>query len=152
MSSSTERVYAYVDGFNLYFGILSKFPAYKWLDISLLVTSLLKPNQVLVGVKYFTSRVSNNPPKEKRQQDYLNALGTTPVQIIYGKYNSRRKNCPKCPYKWTHNEEKMTDVNIAVNMMIDAYQNAYDSALLISGDSDLVPPIELFRLAFPPSV
>lgn len=35
----------------------------------------------------------------------------------------------------------MTDVNIATQMIIDAYQDRYDSAILISGDSDLVPPI-----------
>jgi len=44
-------------------------------------------------------------------------------------------------------------------MLIDAYQDSYDMAMLISGDSDLVPPIraihELFSdkrvfVAFPP--
>jgi len=53
----------------------------------------------------------------------------------------------------------MTDVNIATQMMIDAYQDRYDMAMLISGDSDLVPPVkaihELFKnkrvfVAFPP--
>jgi len=53
----------------------------------------------------------------------------------------------------------MTDVNIATQMIIDAYQDKYDMAMLISGDSDLVPPIraihENFMLkrvfvAFPP--
>lgn len=52
----------------------------------------------------------------------------------------------------------MTDVNIATQMMIDAFQDRYDMAMLISGDSDLVPPIktihDLFNkrifVAFPP--
>jgi hypothetical protein len=53
----------------------------------------------------------------------------------------------------------MTDVNIATQMLIGAYQDQYDMAMLIAGDSDLVPPIrqihELFPLkrvfvAFPP--
>ena len=53
----------------------------------------------------------------------------------------------------------MTDVNIATQMMIDAFQDKYDMALLISGDSDLVPPmkaiLELFNkkrvfVMFPP--
>jgi uncharacterized LabA/DUF88 family protein len=53
----------------------------------------------------------------------------------------------------------MTDVNIATQMLIDAYQDNFDMAMLISGDSDLVPPIRaihsLFKqkrvfVAFPP--
>ena len=34
-------------------------------------------------------------------------------------------------------------------MIIDAYKDEYDVAFLISGDSDLVPPIKLVREAFP---
>jgi uncharacterized LabA/DUF88 family protein len=53
----------------------------------------------------------------------------------------------------------MTDVNIATQMLLDAYQDKFDMAMLISGDSDLVPPIraihEMFNkkrvfVAFPP--
>ena len=53
----------------------------------------------------------------------------------------------------------MTDVNIAVEMMADAYQDKFETALLISADSDLTPPVkkvkELFKdkrivAAFPP--
>ncbi len=53
----------------------------------------------------------------------------------------------------------MTDVNIATQIIIDAYQDKYDMAMLISGDSDLVPPIKTIHehfkhkrvfVAFPP--
>jgi uncharacterized LabA/DUF88 family protein len=42
----------------------------------------------------------------------------------------------------------MTDVNIATQMIIDAYQDKYDMAMLISGDSDLVPPIRAIHANF----
>ncbi len=45
--------------------------------------------------------------------------------------------------------EKMTDVNIAVEMMSDAYQENFDTALLISADSDLTAPIMLIKNLFP---
>ena len=61
-----ERVIAYIDGFNLYFGMREAgFDHCKWLKIKKLVSSLLKPHQVLVDVRYFTSRVSNNPDNQK---------------------------------------------------------------------------------------
>jgi hypothetical protein len=65
-----ERVIVYVDGFNLYFGMKEAgFEHCKWLDLNLLASSLLHSNQELIEVKYFTSRVSNNPQKQKRQSN-----------------------------------------------------------------------------------
>ena len=43
----------------------------------------------------------------------------------------------------------MTDVNIGVELMKDAYENRFDMAFLISADSDLVPVIELKKALFP---
>ena len=53
----------------------------------------------------------------------------------------------------------MTDVNIAIQMLVDAVKNKYDIALLVSGDADLVPAVEMIKeinaqkrliVAFPP--
>lgn len=46
-------------------------------------------------------------------------------------------------------EEKMTDVNIATQLLEDAFQDRFDTALLVSGDSDLTPPIQRIRALFP---
>ena len=43
----------------------------------------------------------------------------------------------------------MTDVNIAVELLNDAYDNAFDVAMLVSADSDLTAPIEAVRERFP---
>lgn len=144
-----ERVVVYIDGFNLYFGMTSAYPDVKWLNVELLAQNLLKPHQTLVAVKYFTSRVSNNPAKEKRQRVYLEALETTGTSIIYGHYKSKPKSCLRCHHTWSDHEEKMTDVNIAVQMLTDALDDIYDTAMLISGDSDLVPPILAVHSRFP---
>lgn len=42
----------------------------------------------------------------------------------------------------------MTDVNIATAMMVDAFQDQYDMDMLISGDSDLTPPIREVHQVF----
>ena len=39
------------------------------------------------------------------------------------------------------NEEKRTDVNIAIQMLEDAYEDRCDKLILVSGDSDLVPAV-----------
>jgi hypothetical protein len=86
-----NRVMVYVDGFNLYFGLRSKgWRKYYWLDLNALSTALMKPDQTLAGVNYFTSRIRNtgdNVPDMQRQSVYLEALGTLPdVQLLFGHY------------------------------------------------------------------
>ena len=155
-----EKVIAYIDGFNLYFGIVEAgFNYCKWLNLKLLVENLLKPNQELIEVKYFTSRVSNNPDKQKRQSLYIDALESIGIKIIYFNYQDGKVICKRCGHIWKSAKEKMTDVNIATSIIIDAYKNKYDIAMLISGDTDLIPPIRevysIFKdkrvlIAFPP--
>jgi uncharacterized LabA/DUF88 family protein len=74
-------------------------------------------------------------------------------------YQDGQEECRRCKHVWRTAKEKMTDVNIATAIIIDAFQDKYDTAMLVSGDSDLVPPIkavhEHFKtkrvfIAFPP--
>ena len=52
------RVIAYIDGFNLYFGLKSQgWERYLWLNVQTLAGNLLQPGQTLVHTKYFTARV-----------------------------------------------------------------------------------------------
>ncbi|MFX0059904.1 MAG: NYN domain-containing protein [Candidatus Hodarchaeota archaeon] len=46
--------------------------------------------------------------------------------------------------KITHNEaiEKKIDIRIAIDIISLAYENAYDTAVLISGDGDFVPVVK----------
>jgi len=132
--SKKERVIVYIDGFNLYFGIVAKgWNEYKWLNVKGLAQSLLKPGQQLDRVAYFTSRVRNDPKKQKKQTAYIEALETTNISIIYGHYQGNVAECFRCGHTWNDPNEKMTDVNIATQMIIDAYTNKYDTAILISG-------------------
>jgi uncharacterized LabA/DUF88 family protein len=145
-----ERVIAYNDGFNLYFGLIESGLDYcKWLDLKKLATRLLKPDQELIELKYFTSRINNDPDKQKRQNIYIEAVESIGAEIYYGNFQKKPVECKHCGKIWSDYKEKMTDVNIATYMLIDAYQDAYDMAMLISGDSDLVPPIRAIHKLFP---
>ena len=46
-------------------------------------------------------------------------------------------------------EEKRTDVNIAVAIVSDAYNNKYDKAILLTADSDISPSIKEVKKHFP---
>jgi hypothetical protein len=146
-----KRVVAYIDGFNLYFGLKSAgWKRYYWLNLQLLARNLLKPGQDLVFSKYFTSRVTYPPDKERRQSTYLEALETlNDFRIYYGHYQANLQRCHKCGHKVWIPSEKMTDVNIAVEIMSDAYQDLFDVALVISADSDLSAPMLAIKDLFP---
>ncbi len=160
--SESERTIAYIDGFNLYFGLReSGYRRYYWLNLRRLVQNLLRPNQKLVMTKYFTARISaaacpENPAlgeklraKRQRQSDFLEALETlTDFRIFYGHYLHKPTTCRKCGHCWADHEEKMTDVNIATELLRDAFENKFDTAILLSADSDLVPPIRVIRELF----
>lgn len=138
--SVTERVAAYIDGFNLYFGIREKGRRHLWLDLESLVQSLLKPRQQLVAVRYFTARVRNDPPAEQRQQTYLNALAAhSMLDIRQGRFQQKSKTCHSCRSTWHEYEEKETDVSLAVSLLEDSVNRLYDTALIVSADSDMSP-------------
>ncbi len=148
-----KRIITYVDGFNLYYGMKSKgWKRYYWLNVRALAQGLLKPDQRLVQVKYFTSYVSatpEDPKKNKRQSTYVDALRTLQdVQIVLGHYLEKPVRCRKCGARWKVPEEKMTDVNIATALLEDAFEDRFDTALLISGDSDLTGPVQSIRRRF----
>jgi uncharacterized LabA/DUF88 family protein len=146
------RVITYIDGFNLYFGMKSAgLDRYLWLDIYALSSSLIKPYQTLEAVRYFTSTVAFPASKSLRQKTYLEALMSLPrsPSIHYGRYQYDERICKNCSHRHEAPSEKMTDVNIAVRMVEDAYLNKFDTAILISGDSDLCPPIDMVRSGFP---
>ena len=91
-----QRVAAYIDGFNLYYGLRSKgWRRYYWLDLRRLAQRLLHPGQQLVAVRYFTTRVAPEPgdrDKARRQNTYLEALETLPdLTIRFGYFPCQRR-------------------------------------------------------------
>jgi hypothetical protein len=84
---AVKRVAVFVDGFNLYHGMHEAFGRkYLWLDLQALSLSLLKPDQKLVAVHYFTARVRNDPQGAARQALYLGALKATGVRVVEGRF------------------------------------------------------------------
>ena len=164
-AAQDNRVVVYIDGFNLYYGMRSKgWRRYYWLDLNRLAERLLRPGQTLAGVKYFTARVipdAGSEDKARQQNIYLEAIAAlSEVDIHYGYYLPKTQRCSDCGATWQTYEEKMTDVNIAAELLSDAYDDKFDTAIVVSADSDLARPITIIRerflskrvvIAFPPN-
>jgi hypothetical protein len=119
-----ERVIAYVDGYNLYHGLRAKgWKRFYWLNIETLARQLLRPHQTLTTTKYFTTIIKQPDDKRKRQAVFLEALQTLPnLHLYYGQFLSDVVTCRKCGHTYTTHHEKMTDVNISVELMTDAFK------------------------------
>jgi uncharacterized LabA/DUF88 family protein len=150
-AAKKTRVISYIDGFNLYFGLREQgWRKYMWLDLTKLSASVLLPNCELLHTKYFTSRIRGNIGKAERQSAFLDAMQSLPqLTIYYGRFQPDPKQCQKCGHYAYHPQEKKTDVNIATQLMCDAFHDCFDTALIISGDADLVPPVEAVKNLFP---
>ena len=146
-----ERVRVYIDGFNLYFGLKeSGWRRYYWLDVCALARKLLRPGQTLEAVRYFTARISGPQSKQARQATYLAALEERGgCDLLFGRYQSSPSVCPYCKKTRLVSQEKMTDVNIAVELLCDAFRDDFDVAVVVSGDADLVPAIRQLKGLFP---
>ncbi len=111
------------------------------------------PKDDVQKIYYFTANVKprpDNPQVHIRQLTYLRALSTEPrIHIVKGQFLSHEKYMRLAkPYKNRKyaqvivTEEKGSDVNIATWLMFDASRGHFDTAVVISNDSDLVSPIK----------
>jgi uncharacterized LabA/DUF88 family protein len=121
---------------------------------------MLRPDNIVASIKYFTAKVQprpGDPTQPMRQEIYLRALRTIPnFQIVYGHYLSHIVWMPlafpdqgKKPFAQViKTEEKGSDVNLASHLLVDAFDDAFDCAVLVTGDSDLKTPVRLVQEKF----
>ena len=57
--------------------------------------------------------------------------------------------CRSCGSKHKDYEEKMTDVNIAMELLSDAQDDLFDTAIIVSADGDLAGPVAKIRQRYP---
>ena len=155
----------YIDAGNLYYGLLRDNRSAKWLDPLALTRALIRSDHVIGVVKFYTARVRTYPydaEAVERQRIYLRALSEIKgLKIVEGYYNKNKvwmpavssacRTCKETADGRVHIvrlEEKRTDVNIATDMLYDAFTDSIDAVALISGDSDFIAPLDLIRKKF----
>jgi uncharacterized LabA/DUF88 family protein len=115
----------------------------------------LKPQNQLIGIKYFTAKLNqrpNDPDAPARQEMYLRALATLPNLTLshFLTKNVRMLLANPAPgqsptAEVVKTEEKGSDVNLAVQLLHDAHLDRFDCAVIVSGDSDLLMPVKIVR-------
>jgi hypothetical protein len=155
------KVAAYIDGFNLYYGMKKKYGRkHLWLDVVELIRHL-RPDDEIAVVRYFTAIVKNDAAAADNQHQYIDAMkarNTSLLDVRLGRFKDRNIGvCRRCgqPYRclcgrdYRSWEEKETDVALGAMMVADAAIGKADITLLISADTDLAPALVAVRLVAP---
>jgi len=151
-----QRVSFFIDGFNVYHKINEYQEKtgiyYKWLDYKSFLNSFLQSDQLLQDIYFFTAvSKSRGQLSIDRHNKYITALQNTGVKVIIGKFITTPITCKvkNCNYsgskEFMKDEEKKSDVNLAINMVLDSSKDVYDKCFLFSSDSDFVPALKMVK-------
>jgi len=146
-----DRVIAFIDGFNVYHSLLnSGCHDMKWLNYRGLAEAFIAPSRErLVKVFYFTAIVPWDSKKAARHRLFIQAQSIYGVETIIGKFKDVTRKCRECRKEYKTFEEKETDVNIAVTMLLEAVNDTFDKAILFCGDSDLIAGVKALKSLAP---
>jgi len=124
-----KKVIIYIDGSNFYFSVKKRFN--QNIDIGKLCKKLSEGHD-LIKINYYIAPIGeSNPEMYSKQQKFFEKLRKVPkLNIVFGRLEKRKRDGK------TYYVEKATDVNLALDLVLDAQSNDYDLAFLISNDGD----------------
>lgn len=129
-SQVQKRSALYVDGFNLYHPINDMGEAFlKWASLWKLGKILSEPSGLtLVKVVLCTAVPTDNPGKRDRHTTFNAAQRARGVEVILGHHVVEGISGKRA--------EKQSDINLALSVILDGLDDVYDTAFLLSADSD----------------
>ncbi len=143
ISQSKEKVAVYIDGNNFYGYLKDKainFPKDTRFNYSKFVQWLVGDRDC-VSKRYYVGIARNfdNSEKSKQiirgQQKFLQSLMNEGFTVKPG----------RVMYDGGKIREKGTDVKMAVDLIIGAIEDKYDTAMLVSSDTDLIPAVQYIK-------
>jgi uncharacterized LabA/DUF88 family protein len=152
-----------IDGFNLYHSLKQasrdlqlQRTGTRWLNLrSLCETyrSSLGKDTAIVGIYYFSALATHleatDPGVTQRHKAYIECLQDTGIEVEFGRFKEKIVRCHHCGKDMTRHEEKETDVAISLKLIDLFIHNACDTAILVTGDTDLAPTIRMGKRLFP---
>ncbi len=135
-----ERVAVFIDGSNFYHST-KKLKIVRKINFQKLVDELVGDRE-LINVFYYNAPLdlSVNSKTYWDQQKFFNVLRKiSKFKVILCKSRKAKRN-GKVKY-----EVKGDDTHLVSDLVGEAYENLYDTAIIVSGDEDFVSPIERVR-------
>jgi len=104
----------------------------------------LKKDRNVMRISYYSG--VNYPITEEQNKFFKMLRQYLEIDVITRPLKLRKTKCEKCHHEKTIKIEKGIDANLSIDLLWYAIQNAYDIAIIISGDTDYIPAIEKVRL------
>ena len=146
MHGLLKRVSVYIDGFNLFHAIKDlEDNGLKWVNLWRLSEQLVRGDESVAVVKYFSAYAKWRETSYRRHQRYVHQLENAGVRFVEGKFKGIERWCKLCRRYYDAHEEKETDVNIGAHLLVDSCRDRFDRALIVSSDSDLHQAVDLAR-------
>ena len=92
-------------------------------------------------IPLFPLKDKNFIPSEESSSRELDKL----IKKLEGLLSEIKDLDPKFKFKFQRREEKGSDVNLATHLLLDAFQEEYDRAIIVTNDSDLFTPIKVIK-------
>ena len=93
------------------------------------------------GGAYYYVGVSADAPAQVA--GFLKGLELRPGYFVKREPRVRRSGrCPQCSVEYEYSTEKRVDTRLVADLIHYAANDAYDAAVLVSGDDDFVPAVE----------
>jgi uncharacterized LabA/DUF88 family protein len=139
-SEQIKRVAVYIDGSNLYYKLKNcEIKNITYFGYAALSQWLARERKIIAKRYYIgVVRSKEGDAKSKKMQESQVKLFNH-LQSKKEKFNVQRGYLMKNDGVF---HEKGVDVKIAVDMLVGAYENLYDVAILVSSDTDLIPVIQ----------
>ncbi len=133
-----ERVCIFIDGSNFYHCLRKDFGDVN-LDFQKLSQELCGNDKRLIRTYYYNAPLDMSRDKEKyrKQQRFFETLRKMPnFKVVLVRLQKRKLDGK------TYYVVKGDDIHIAVDMIMLAQNNSYDTAILVTGDGDFTPAVE----------
>lgn len=154
-----NRTVFLIDGFNIYHSIIETNKETgknaKWLNYQSLCKSYLPhigKTSSLEKIYYFTAHadhmINKDPDKINRHKLFISCLEDLGIVTILGRFKEKFVYCPNCKKHIRKNEEKETDVAISTKLFEIFHNNECETAVLLTGDTDIVPAIKTVKKIF----
>lgn len=138
-----ERVAVYIDGSNFYNYLKDEeinFPRGVKFDFNAFVKFLIGDRKC-VSKRYYVG-IFRNLDNSKKSAELVRGQQKFLSQIEKDGFTIKRGRIMKTGKEY---KEKGTDVKIAADLIIGAVDDIYDTAILVSSDTDLIPAIKYIK-------
>ena len=141
-----KKVVLFIDGSNFYYGLKKIYGEDKSLTNFnfLKLGELLAEKRDLLRIFYYNAPLDYNssPEKYAKQQRFFDKVkNTEKVKLILSRLQKRKIKGKNEHYYVV----KGDDIHIAVDMVKGVYEGLFDIAILVSGDGDIVPAVEVIQ-------